>query len=101
MDNYMCTYCGAVDDMDTQYEYRGEFWGTPAYEAITVCACCGRDDFEKINLTEQCDRCRNVKVKDHLFYKCEYGIRCGEYKNECPDFEDANLLEPLYGKEVF
>lgn len=41
---YICEDCG--DRFDTPYivrEYRGEFWGAPAYENMAYCPYCGSE----------------------------------------------------------
>lgn len=30
-------------------EYRGEFWGSPCWETLTVCPNCDSEDFDEIN----------------------------------------------------
>ena len=43
-----CCECGQIfDEEDTLYvdEYRGEFWGAPAYEQMACSPCC-EGDFE-------------------------------------------------------
>ena len=47
---YICTECGKVFDEDEfieEQEYRGEFWGSPAYETEAYSPCChgGWDDY--------------------------------------------------------
>ena len=43
---YICTECGKVFDEDefiNEQEYRGEFWGVPAYETESYSPCCHGD----------------------------------------------------------
>ena len=47
---YKCCDCGSIireDDIDTIQDYRGEYWGTPAYENVDVCPKCGSDCLEE------------------------------------------------------
>ena len=46
---YKCTECGHEFELpDTWQEYRGEFWGMPAYETISGCPMCHSTDFEAV-----------------------------------------------------
>lgn len=41
--------CGAEFDRPKMVsEYRGEFWGTPAYEDMWYCPVCGSDCFDEV-----------------------------------------------------
>lgn len=52
MSTYKCWDCGAYfDEYDKVKEYRGEFWGTPAYETMCVCPVCG-GDFDLAEIVE-------------------------------------------------
>ena len=43
--NYKCAECGQpFDKPEEREDYRGEFWGIPAYETICVCPYCGSDE---------------------------------------------------------
>lgn len=47
---YKCDHCGCIFDTPAEerfHEYRGECWGTPAYEEMVYeyCPDCGSDDF--------------------------------------------------------
>ena len=45
---YKCFDCGnEFDDPVSFEEYRGEFWGEPAYEWLSGCPVC-RGDYEEI-----------------------------------------------------
>lgn len=49
MKRYKCEECGAIFDEDEiarWEEYRGEFWGTPAYETEVGCPHCHSCDIE-------------------------------------------------------
>ena len=47
---FRCNDCGHEFDIpDTEREYLGEFWGTPAFENVAVCPMCRSDEFEEIN----------------------------------------------------
>ena len=44
-----CLGCHNVfeyEELDYVNEDRGEFWGMPAYERISVCPICGCDEFD-------------------------------------------------------
>lgn len=41
-----CGWIGTGDELKAVEESRGEFWGTPAYETMYYCPCCGSDDIE-------------------------------------------------------
>lgn len=48
---YICNRCGAIFEeyrIKTYQEYRGEFWGFPAYEEMTYAYCpeCGDESFD-------------------------------------------------------
>lgn len=41
-----CEHCGELfSEPGTYEEYRGEFWGMPAYETMACCPYCGSDEF--------------------------------------------------------
>lgn len=40
-----CFRCGReFEDPELTREYRGEYWGQPAYETVYVCPFCGSDE---------------------------------------------------------
>lgn len=42
----VCQDCGCLfDSPKIIKESRGEFWGMPCYEDVSVCPSCGSDDF--------------------------------------------------------
>ena len=45
-DNGKCPECGTDMEYRTESEYRGEYWGEPAYEDMTYAKCpnCGYED---------------------------------------------------------
>ena len=46
-DMFKCKDCGAIfEEPEEIRDYRGEFWGFPAYETVSCCPCCGGDDFK-------------------------------------------------------
>ena len=51
---FRCYDCGELFD-DPKYvdEYRGEYWGTPAYERMAYCPCCGSEDFDEYDGNEE------------------------------------------------
>lgn len=43
-----CFNCGAIFEYPKLVrEYRGEFWGSPAYETVGYCPCCGDDAIDE------------------------------------------------------
>ncbi len=38
-----CGWIGDAEELKRVEESRGEFWGTPAYETMYYCPCCGSD----------------------------------------------------------
>lgn len=47
---YKCCKCKTIFDEDmaeTQSEYMGEFWGSPAYESYLVCPNCRTEEIEE------------------------------------------------------
>ncbi len=58
MKKYRCSDCGnifAEDEIETVRESRGEFWGAPAYETVSVCPYCHSDEFDEFNENEEGD----------------------------------------------
>ena len=57
MSKVKCLNCEQVfdeEDVVTKQEYRGEFWGSPAYETVGCCPYCGEDaiDYEYVEEDE-------------------------------------------------
>lgn len=51
-----CCECGKrfyEEDADTFRESRGEFWGSPCYETLLCCPCCGSDELEECSEDEE------------------------------------------------
>lgn len=48
MSKLICNDCGEIfnEDEAERYEYMTLYWGSPAYQVILVCPCCGSDDLE-------------------------------------------------------
>ena len=45
---FRCNVCGKeFEEPKVVPEYRGEFWGAPAYEDMYYCPFCGDDDYEE------------------------------------------------------
>lgn len=45
---FKCFNCGAIFDYPKFVrEDRGEFWGSPAYETVSYCPCCGDEDYDE------------------------------------------------------
>lgn len=58
MGKIKCGNCGCVFDEDEirwEEEYRGEFWGMPAYESMAGCPACGDYDIYDIDDEEDED----------------------------------------------
>lgn len=50
---FKCRDCGEYfDEYDEEREYRGEFWGMPAYENMCYCPYCGSEDFDESDIVE-------------------------------------------------
>lgn len=46
---FRCYDCGReFETPDTFQEYRGEFWGMPAYETVSCCPFCRSDEYDEI-----------------------------------------------------
>lgn len=41
-----CGWVGEPEELKRIEEFRGEFWGVPAYEAMYYCPVCGSDDID-------------------------------------------------------
>ena len=53
MSRFRCE-CGCeFDEPEEVREYRGEFWGTPAYETMYYCPACGDSCFDEIKDDEE------------------------------------------------
>lgn len=51
---FRCNECGKeFEEPKVVPEYRGEFWGSPAYEDEYYCPHCGSDDYEEIRNQEE------------------------------------------------
>ena len=62
---FRCNDCGHEFEIpDTEREYRGEFWGVPAFENVAVCPMCRSDDFEEINESEDEEREENERDRN-------------------------------------
>lgn len=56
MSKLICNDCGEIfdeDEAEERHEYVSEFWGSPAYQDILVCPCCGSDDLEDYEEDEE------------------------------------------------
>lgn len=55
MYRFKCWDCGKYFD-DPKYvkEYRGEFWGSPAYESMAYCPYCD-GDFDEAHIVEKAE----------------------------------------------
>ena len=57
-DKMICLDCGNVfsaDEVERVQEYRGECWGSPAYEEELICPHCKSSDIEDAEECEICD----------------------------------------------
>lgn len=53
---YKCNECGCeFEEPRVFQDYRGEFWGVPAYETMWVCPCCESEDYDEIEENEEED----------------------------------------------
>lgn len=95
---YVCTECGKVfdeDDVIYEEEYRGEYWGVPAYERMSYSPCCKEpiDDFVPC-----CEYCKYFEgAKDTMTGETEYFCTSKEEETEksdvCKDFELSERWE--------
>lgn len=103
---YKCLECGEkFEEVATWEEYRGEYWGVPAYESVSGCPKC-KGEFEK---TVPCDICGEEHLKDELSGGvCEECINsyrtdiktCYEIGKHASDTVELNLfLATLFTKE--
>lgn len=56
MKQFICADCNNIfgeDEFATVREYRGEFWGFPAYETISVCPFCHSDAIDDYKENEE------------------------------------------------
>lgn len=70
----ICRNCNSVfseEDRKTVCENRGEFWGSPAFERISVCPVCGSDD---ISDAVKCDICGEYFDSDEAYYADIYRV---------------------------
>lgn len=45
---WICHDCGEIfDEPQVVNESRGEFWGSPCWEEMHYCPCCGSDDYDE------------------------------------------------------
>ena len=50
---WKCHDCGYIfDEPDKEKEYRGECWGTPAYETMYYCPRCGSEAFTEYSWSD-------------------------------------------------
>lgn len=88
-----CEDCGRIlDDYDIEHrqEYRGEFWGAPAYETVGVCGFCGSDDINwDYDPTERCRDCKHFNNDDGDWH-C--ATDCEEPCEDCVEFEGVEVL---------
>ena len=70
---YRCCECGKIfEEPKSVEEYRGEFWGTPAYERMDYSPCC-EADFEEYE----------PKCKDCALFTGTRDTRTGEFEYFC------------------
>ena len=58
MARFRCLDCGCEcegEDLCTERESRGEFWGVPCYETFCVCPNCRSDQLEEIEEDDDVD----------------------------------------------
>lgn len=88
---YKCCECGKLfEEPDTIQEYRGEFWGTPAYEPVDVSPCC-EADFEEYEPTcKDCNMftgCRDTRTGECEYFCGWLETEIGKDDEPCKDFE--------------
>lgn len=92
---YVCTECGKVfDEEEIRYEeeYRGEYWGVPAYETESYSPCCNEPIDEFIPCCEYCQYFSSTIKMDGEHY-CMFKEEETEKSDVCKDFELADRLE--------
>ena len=81
IEKYRCCRSGMIfnkDEAECGQEYRGEFWGMPAYENVDICPECNSDDLEDFEIPyEECD---DYKDCDYDCENCEFKRRMEEEK---------------------
>ena len=82
---YKCESCGCkfIDPVKSE-EYRGEFWGVPAYETVGSCPCCGDDDYREVDEYDECYY--EGEYDDQDCYGCPYKEDCSGYTGD--EFDD-------------
>ncbi len=51
-----CDWCGGIFEYPhVVSEYRGEFWGMPAYEDIAYCPYCGSSEIDEVQNDDEED----------------------------------------------
>jgi hypothetical protein len=93
---YKCNGCGHTfedGEFAKKEEYRGVCHGTPAYENVYCCECCGSDD---ICDAEVCSKCGTVVAEDDFFdglcEECSRDIYM-EYKYDIKKCYELSLRE--------
>ncbi len=60
---FRCNDCGKeFEEPKVVPEYRGEFWGAPAYEDEYYCPNCGSDDYEEISAESPKQRAQSCQM---------------------------------------
>lgn len=65
--DYLCDNCHAIiseEELASENESRGEFWGFPAYETISVCPYCHCSDLTELTVT--CSACNEYITDDYI-----------------------------------
>lgn len=92
---FYCPSCGKTFEYPKVVkEYRGEFWGMPAYEDMYYCPECGDDDYDEIKCM---DAYGNPIYLHDYYYEVQYvGQELIELYSE--DAFEENLSEILGDK---
>lgn len=88
---YRCCECGHVftdDEIKEVEEYRGEYWGAPAYETMYYSPCC-TSDFDEIELDPnklwKCKDCHKIYDSSDIGVDDEIDDRDIKEHLYCPD----------------
>lgn len=68
---YRCCECGAVfAEPGFVYDFRGEFWGAPAYETTLACPRCG-GEFDEVQACQMCGQYTEIaRIKGGICAHC-------------------------------
>ena len=81
-------------ELETVWQYAGECCGQPAWESLSVCPCCGENDYEEA----YCRDCKYFNEDDdgeYVNYKCTIkrvlNENIDEFDDPCGCFEPKEV----------